>query len=139
MKSKVTRPDLSSVPPPPPPISSIPKTNPMATLQVDKMPVFNFTSTPAPVKPIPNTPSSLRSEVKPIPSTPRSLRSEVEEEKKTVSPPSSPIPPEVLERNNNNKSPLKRQINEMESTGESDSSKKTKKCAHTTPTFTSTT
>merc|ERR1719270_2872027 len=60
MKSKVTesgrsRPDLSSVPPPPP-IASIPKTNPMPTLQVDKMPVFNFTSTPAPVKPIPNTP-----------------------------------------------------------------------------------
>merc|ERR1719394_1213291 len=43
-----------------------------------------------------------------------------------VSPPSSPIPPEVLERNNNNKSPLKRQINEMESAGDSESSKKLK-------------
>jgi len=44
-----------------------------------------------------------------------------------VSPTPSPIPPEVLERNNNNKSPLKRQINETESTStDGDSPKKLK-------------
>merc|ERR1719450_1505139 len=120
MKSKVTdsgrsRADLSSsVPPPcppaPAPVSSSIKPTNAPQLQVDKMPVFNFTSTPAPT------------------AKPKNTQKTIVEEQKPVSPTPSPIPPEVLERNNNNKSPLKRQINETESIStDGDSPKKTEK------------
>jgi len=92
MKSKVTdsgrsRPDLTA------PISEVPDPLSLSTvpqLQVNKLPVFNFTSTPAPIK----TKDSSKIDVK------------------KPDPPVSPIPPEVLERNNNDKSPLKRGLND---------------------------
>ena len=68
------------------------------------MPVFNFTPAPAPSAPrLDNPPAGA-----------------------DKSPPRSPIPQDVLERNNNNKSPLKRQLNETEDKSESDSPKKMK-------------
>lgn len=73
--------------------SALPAVPTLPSLQVDKMPVFNFTSTPAPTKHI-------------------NLIQEKPSETKSKSPPPSPIPPEVLERNNNNKSPLKRTLND---------------------------
>jgi len=92
MKSKVTdsgrsrpAPDLTApIPVVPDPLSTVPP------LQVNKLPAFNFTSTPAPIK----TKDSSKIDVK------------------KSDPPVSPIPPEVLERNNNDKSPLKRGIND---------------------------
>jgi len=92
MKSKVTEsgrsrpaPDLTApIPDVPDPLSTVPP------LQVNKLPAFNFTSTPAPIK----TKDSSKIDIK------------------KADPPVSPIPPEVLERNNNDKSPLKRGIND---------------------------
>ena len=81
-----------------------------AQLKVDKLPVFNFASstTPAAVPPKVNKDN------------------EMSNINKAVKPQLSPIPPEVLERNNNNKSPVKRQINDNENSASSESPKKFK-------------
>jgi len=81
-------------------LSSLPAVSALPSLQVDKMPVFNFTSTPAPTKHI-------------------NLTQEKASENKAKSPPVSPIPQEVIERNNNNKSPLKRTLDESPLVNES--------------------
>ena len=81
-----------------------------AQLKVDKLPVFNFT--PATV-------------VEPVPPK---VNHDTEKSNITmaVKPQLSPIPPEVLERNNNNKSPVKRQMNDNENSASSESPKKFK-------------
>jgi len=69
---------------------------------VEKLPVFNFSPvTPLTTLPPPTrqSPEKLPTEVKPVPLAPPTV---------------SPIPPEVLERNNNDKSPNKRLINEAD-------------------------
>lgn len=103
MKTKLSDSGRSRVEPQPAPAPPCPPVS-APQLKVDAMPVFNFTPAPAPSPPrLDNPPAGA-----------------------DKSPPRSPIPQDVLERNNNNKSPLKRQLNETEDKSESDSPKKMK-------------
>ena len=86
---------------------------PGAQLQVEKLPVFNFTPAAASV-PLKQNPEKPKAEVKPSSPPAHSLASV------------SPIPPEVLERNNNDKSPNKRLINEADDQLSSSERKKVK-------------
>lgn len=109
IKSKVTRThggtraDLESSAPCPPALPS--PTLSSTQLKVDSLPVFNFCNA-----------------IKPQAAVISSSKSDITTAKK-ISPLPSPIPGEVLERNNNSKSPLKRQC---ETDGERDSPKKIK-------------
>ena len=91
---------------------------PAAQLQVEKLPVFNFTpaASPlaAPFPPLKQNTEKPSAEVKPSSPLAHSVASV------------SPIPPEVLERNNNDKSPNKRLINEAEDQLSSSEKKKVK-------------
>ena len=86
---------------------------PGAQLQVEKLPVFNFTPA-APSLPLKQNPEKPKAEVKPSSPPAHSVASV------------SPIPPEVLERNNNDKSPNKRLINEADDQLSSSETKKVK-------------
>lgn len=108
LKSKVTRThggtraDLESSAPCPPALP--PPTLSSTQLKVDSLPVFNFCNAIKPQAAVISSKSDITTA-------------------KKISPLPSPIPEEVLERNNNSKSPLKRQC---ETDGERDSPKKIK-------------
>jgi len=90
------------------PASSFSLTSNPPQLEVEKLPVFNFTPV-APLATIPPTVLPARQSQEKLPNT--------EVKPSTLAPTSpavSPIPPEVLERNNNDKSPNKRLNNEAD-------------------------